>query len=141
MGSLLSCKCSCGYKAEAWVATSRAGHGKYFRWPFLCSGCKQVVSVDVYAYPEHCPECQSSKITRYGLLIPDPPAGGVARILDAITAARRRYKRQMVRLYDSRVEMAFAGRDNVTYGLPRQDYECPRCGDLTLTFKLEALVD
>lgn len=141
MASLLSCRCACGYDGEAWVAASRSGHGKHFRWPFSCRGCEQVVSVDVYADPAHCPECQSPKITRYGLFIPDPPTGKIARILDAVTATRRGYKKQLASLYNSRVEMAYAGRDNVTYGLPRQKYECPGCGDFTLTFELEALVD
>ena len=100
-----------------------------------------MVSVDMYADPEHCPECQSSKVSQYGLLIPDPPPGKVARILDAMTVARRRYKQQVASLYDSRIEMAYAGRDNVTYGLPRQEYECPSCSGITLNFRLEALVD
>lgn len=141
MASLLSCKCKCGYQAEAWVAASRAAHGKHFRWPFLCRGCRQVVSVDVYADSGHCPECQSPEITRYGLSIPDPPTGKAVRILDAMTAVRRRYKKQIANLYDSRVEMAYAARTNTTYGLPRQGYDCPRCGGNVLTFRLEALVD
>ena len=141
MASLLSCKCICGYKAQAWVAASRAGHGKHFRWPFLCRGCRQVVSVDVYADPEHCPECQSSQITRYGLLIPEPPPGKFARILDAMNAARRRYKKQMADLYNSRVDMSYAFRHGATYGLPRQAYECPRCAETTLNFALDALFD
>ena len=141
MASRLSCKCVCGYQAEAWTATTRAGHGKHFNWPHLCRGCKQVVSVDIYTNPEHCPECQTTEITRYGLLIPDPPTDKTAQLIDALTPSRRRYKKQIADLYNSRVDMSYAFRNNATYGLPRQAYECPHCAATELNFALDALFD
>ena len=141
MASLLSCGCPCGYRADAWVAASRAGHGKHFRWPCLCSGCAQVVSVDMYADPDQCPECGSNQIAPYGLLIPDAPQKVAARLMGLLTRTRRRYRRQLASLYDARVAMAYAEKLQTTYGLLRKFEPCPRCKSHQLKFELEALVD
>ena len=65
MGTGLKGTCTCGYEAEASIGSSRAGHGKVFRFPHFCNDCQTVGSVDVLSERPACDNCESTNVTSY----------------------------------------------------------------------------
>jgi DNA-directed RNA polymerase subunit RPC12/RpoP len=141
MANLLDCTCTCGYNGEAWVASTRAGFGKSFWFPFMCQICKEVRSINLLKNPLRCQDCGSKDLIQYGLKIPDPPKNVTVRLLDRTTAGRRALNRQLKELTSYHVAMAHEGTTQCTYGLLHQDYDCPKCKNVSLRFTLSALVD
>ena len=141
MANLLKFSCSCGYRGDAWVASTRAGFGKSFWFPFSCSGCNAVKSINVLKIPICCPDCGTGRVSQFGVKLPDSPTGTLQKLLGMLNATCWLQSKQLKALRNYHVAMAYEANERVTYGILHQSYFCPKCTNNTLRFSLSALVD
>jgi len=111
MGSAVSAACQCGLSANILVGGGMANFLTTCFFPCLCRRCKEVVQVNLFAKHLRCPKCRSRTVTPYDAADLSSSVGTSA---DVEWNAEERLGRQLV--------------------LTDADYECPRCGMMSLRF-------
>jgi hypothetical protein len=136
MGTGLTSKCACGYKAESSVGSSRRMHGKEFFFPHQCKTCSKVVSVDLLAKPVCCSHCGSQEVTSYA---------ATTKLLDSKETLSHLDPKLLNRLgyhvAAQVVDSAFCYRLEKTFALTNIANECPSCHEPTLRFVASEFFD
>jgi rRNA maturation endonuclease Nob1 len=135
MGTGLKTYCACGYETMTITGSSRAQHGKVFKFPHLCRSCKTAVSVDLLAEPLCCPDCGSFEVETYAAkskLTTDK----LICLLGKDLLAKRGYHTREDQFSDDYCYVL-----EKHFQILREGNECPRCGCLGLKFLSEIMFD
>lgn len=65
MGQLLNASCACGYDEDIALGSTRASHGKFYGYPYLCHSCPKMFTGNLYEESISCSECKSIDIQSY----------------------------------------------------------------------------
>lgn len=128
MGTGLKSTCTCGYEAEASIGSSRAGHGKVFRFPHFCIDCQTVASVDMLTELPACDKCGSTNVTSYETNTRRVPNRLLER-LDKEFLRKRGYHLQQEEL-----DPTYCYVLGKTFVMLRWHNHCPKCQVSNLSF-------
>lgn len=133
MGKILRAACECGYETSALVGSGREEHGLVFVFPHYCSDCDQVVCADILASQVCCPLCGGSSLTIYGTQRPsNAPKKAWFQTL---------FGKKTVEVDVPQVVSMDCYNSDTTFEISEQGHFCPGCGQKTLQFEVEALID
>lgn len=135
MGTGLKTYCRCGYDTMTVSGSSRAEHGKSFKFPHICRHCKEAVSVDLLAKHVCCPECGSADIETYAAKS-KLTTNKLFRQLGKEILSKRGYHTREDQFSDDFCYVLKAHFVILRYG-----NECPSCGDSSLHFLSEIMFD
>jgi Zn finger protein HypA/HybF involved in hydrogenase expression len=128
MGTGLKATCSCNYAAEASIGSSRAEHGKVFRFPHVCNDCQTVGSVDVLSEDPACDKCGSTNVTSYETktkLVPN-------RLLEKL--GKDFLRKRGFHLQQEELDPSYCYVLEKTFTLLKWNNQCPKCKENELTF-------
>jgi Zn finger protein HypA/HybF involved in hydrogenase expression len=128
MGTGLKATCTCGYEAEASIGSSRAGHGKIFRFPHFCNDCQTAGSVDTLSERPACNNCGSTNVTSYETntkLVPN-------RLLERL--GRDFLRKRGYHLQQEELDPSYCYVLEKTFIMLRWHNHCPKCQTNNLTF-------
>jgi hypothetical protein len=135
MGTGLKATCTCGYETEASIGSSRAGHGKVFRFPHFCNDCQTVGSVDVLSELPACNKCGSKNITSYETNTKRVPN----RLLERL--GRDFLRKRGYHLRQEELDPTYCCVLEKTFIMLRGHNYCPECQTSSLTFYPEIYFD
>ncbi len=121
MGTSVVAECRCGYHASGSVGGGMFDFEDVCWFPCLCEGCHAMVDVNLFETPLRCPTCRSERVAAYddaGLSLP-PESQELYSIADWNVAPRIGRPLQLTN-----------GR-----------YRCPKCGQMSLQFRMDGLWD
>jgi predicted Zn-ribbon and HTH transcriptional regulator len=128
MGTGLKATCTCGHEAEASIGSSRAGHGKVFRFPHFCNDCKNVGSVDVLSERSACDKCGSTNVTSYETNTKRVPN----RLLERLD--REFLRKRGYHLQQEELDPTYCYVLGKTFVMLRSLNNCPKCNSNNLIF-------
>ena len=128
MGTGLKSKCTCGYEAEASIGSSRAGHGKVFRFPHLCTDCQTVGSIDVLSECHACNNCGSINVISYETKTKRVPN----RLLERL--GREFLRKRGYHLQQEELDPSYCYVLEKMFVMLRWHNHCPKCQTNNLTF-------
>jgi RNA polymerase subunit RPABC4/transcription elongation factor Spt4 len=135
MGTGLKTYCRCGYDTMTVSGSSRAQHGKVFKFPHLCRQCKSAVSIDLLAEHVCCPDCGSSDVESYATkskLITNELLSSLGKEL----LSKRGYHTR-----EDQFSNDFCYVLNEHFVILRDGNECPACGEKSLRFFSSIMFD
>lgn len=128
MGTGVKATCTCSYNAEATIGSSRAGHGKIFRFPHFCNDCQTVVSVDVLSELPACNACGSINVTSYETNTKRVPN----RLLERL--GREFLRKRGYHLQHEELDPSYCYVLEKTFVMLRWHNHCPKCQINNLSF-------
>lgn len=135
MGTTLKTYCKCGYETVTVSGSSRANHGKVFKFPHLCRNCNNAVSVDLLAQTACCPLCDSTDIESYAAKTV-LTTNKLLCLLGHEILSKRGYH---VREEEFSDDFCYVLDKHLV--LLRKGNECPSCHESTLQFFTEMMFD
>lgn len=117
MGIQITAVCKCGVRQDVQVGGGMMDFGEMCRFPCLCNRCHNIVQANLLDQDLSCHKCKSSDLIPYD----DPRLIGKAGS-------------QNVAEWNMRDSL---GRELV---LTDGTYECPKCGNMSLTFNDDSAV-
>lgn len=135
MGTGLKTYCRCGYDTMTVSGSSRAQHGKVFKFPHLCRQCKLAVSIDLLADHFCCPDCGSSDVESYATKS-KLTTNKLLCLLGKEILTKRGYHTREDQFSDD-----FCYVLNEHFVILRDGNECPSCGEKSLRFFSEIMFD
>ncbi len=115
--------------------SSRAQHGKVFKFPHLCRHCKKAVSVDLLADNICCPDCGSADVESYATkskLVTNDLLGSLGKEI----LSKRGYHTR-----EDQFSNDFCFVLNEHFVILREGNECPACGEKSLRFFSSIMFD
>jgi hypothetical protein len=128
MGKGIRAECRCGCKGTASVGSSRAMHGKIFEFPHWCSGCKDIVSVDLLQRSRQCPKCENPHVTSF--------AATSVRAQNWLAALMtgKWLNRLGFHALEQELASGYCFRLQKTFTLLRREHLCHLCQQMSMTF-------
>ena len=134
MGVQLEAICPCGYEGKATVASGRRDHGKKFFFPYECTDCKEVTSIDVLKSPVACSKCGGQNVNMYGFAVHHVEHDKWSQLKSWFDGSRKREKEGMALLEKPRVHENYCYNINATFAMKTGPARCPVCKNQTLIF-------
>ncbi len=121
MGTEVTASCEgCGYEPTSRVGGGMRDFTTTCWFPCLCEDCGELVEVNLLGRSGRCPKCRGERVTAYD---------------DPVLQRSSEQERFSVADWDMSDEL---GRQLV---LTDGEYRCPKCGEMTLRFRMSALFD
>lgn len=137
MGASIKAFCPCGYQARAAVASSGADHGRVFMFPHACSTCGELVNVDLLAVSFVCPKCSGTRLTPFGVAVPNKKLASRWNWFPKSLIPKRRNESEAETptIAETSVSSTNCYRLKTTFHLPAEGNQCPKCNQSNLKFE------
>ena len=118
MGEGLTASCECGFSQLVCVGGGKTNHMTFCTFPCFCGRCHRIVQVNLLEKVLECPECQGTNVTPY-----DDPRLSESAGQSVVTS------------WNMKEELGKA------LVLTDAKYKCPKCGKMSLAFRLTMVWD
>jgi len=136
MGTELSAICECGFRGLTHIGSSRAQHGKTFKYPHYCDACNSLTSVDLLCKPPSCSKCSSSNVHTYASHTSSLSYDSIFNKLPTKYLRFLGFNRR-----DEAYDESFCYPLKKTFVLLRGKNYCPKCRNASLIFSVERMYD